>query len=98
MRCFDLKKNHIWVLGKAYVLPALVGVLLSASCRVDMHVQPKYRPLDPSSFFDDQRSERPVIPGTVARGQLRIDEQLYTGKVKGALADSFPFPIRRQDL
>jgi hypothetical protein len=63
-----------------------------------MHVQPKYRPLDPSPFFDDQRSERPVMPGTVARGRLRIDEQLYTGKINGVLADTFPFPITRQDL
>jgi mono/diheme cytochrome c family protein len=92
------KKNHISGLRSAYGLSAAFGVLLSVSCRVDMHVQPKYRPLDPSPFFDDQRSERPVIPGTVARGQLRIDEHLYTGKVNGDLADSFPFPIGRQDL
>jgi len=63
-----------------------------------MHVQPKYKPLAPSSFFDDGRSERPVVPGTVARGHLQIDEQLYTGKVNGALADTFPFPITRWDL
>lgn len=63
-----------------------------------MHVQPKYKPLDPTSFFDDGRSERPVVPGTVARGHLQIDEQLYTGKVNGMLVDTFPFPITRQDL
>ncbi len=63
-----------------------------------MHVQPKYKPLAPTSFFDDGRSERPVVPGTVARGHLQIDEQLYTGKANGALAETFPFPITREDL
>ena len=72
--------------------------LALAGCRLDMHVQPKYKPLDQSSFFDDDRSARPVIPDTVARGHLRSDELLYTGKVNGALADTFPFPITRQDL
>lgn len=63
-----------------------------------MHVQPKYKPYEPSSFFDDGRSERPVVPGTVARGHLEIDEHLYQGKINGALAETFPFPITRQDL
>ncbi len=63
-----------------------------------MHVQPKYKPLDPSNFFPDGRSERPPVPGTVARGHLDIDELRYTGKVNGVPADEFPFPITRQDL
>jgi mono/diheme cytochrome c family protein len=67
-------------------------------CRLDMHVQPKYKPYEPSSFFDDGRSERPVVPGTVARGHLEIDEHLYQGKINGALAETFPFPITRQDI
>jgi hypothetical protein len=60
-----------------------------------MHTQPKYNPLNPSDFFGDGRSERPAVPGTVARGHLRTDELLYTGKVNGELADAFPFPITR---
>lgn len=72
--------------------------MLLAGCRLDMHVQPKYRPLDPSPFFADERSARAPVPDTVARGHLRIDDHLYTGKVNGALADSFPFPITRRDL
>jgi mono/diheme cytochrome c family protein len=63
-----------------------------------MEVQPKYKPLDQSSFFEDNRSARPVVPDTVARGHLRTDELLYTGKVNGTPADAFPFPITRQDL
>ena len=75
-----------------------VAVLFTAACRLDMHVQPKYKPLDPSTFFRDGRSERPSVPGVVAHGHLRIDELLYTGKIDGVVADAFPFPITRQDL
>ena len=38
------------------------------------------------------------MTGTVARGQLRLDELLYTGKENGVIADKFPFPITRADL
>jgi cbb3-type cytochrome c oxidase subunit III len=72
--------------------------LLFAGCRMDMHQQPKYLPYEPTTFFDDGRSERPVVPGTVARGHLHLDELLYTGKENGALSDKFPFPITREDL
>ena len=74
-----------------------IGMVL-AGCRLDMHVQPKYLPYEPTTFFDDGRSERPVVPGTIARGHLRLDELLYTGKENGVLADKFPFPITRADL
>jgi len=58
-----------------------------------MHDQPKYIPLRQSPFFGDDRSARPLVAGTVARGQLREDTLLYTGKVNGADAVTFPFPI-----
>ncbi len=67
-------------------------------CRLDMHLQPRYNPYDPSDFFSDGRSARQPVAGTVARGELRIDEQLYTGKVDGKLADTFPFPITANDI
>lgn len=77
---------------------SLVFVALLLGCRQDMHVQPRYEPEDPSTFFSDGRSERPPVAGTVARGQLRIDELLYTGRMNGAVADLFPFPITAADL
>ena len=87
------------VLSCVRKLTFLGGIaLLLAGCRLDMHVQPKYLPYNPSKFFDDGRSERQVVPGTVARGQLRLDELLYTGKENGVVADKFPFPITRADL
>lgn len=74
-----------------------VAMLLSG-CRLDMHIQPKYLPYEPSDFFADGRSERQPVPGTVARGQLRLDELFYTGKENGVVSNRFPFPITRADL
>jgi mono/diheme cytochrome c family protein len=69
-------------------------LMLSASaCRQDMHDQPKYIPLRESTFFNDARSARPFVQGTIARGQLHEDTLLYTGKVNGADATIFPFAV-----
>lgn len=86
-----------WARAMAIASFALGGIFLPG-CRLDMHIQPKYLPYDPSNFFDDGRSERQPVPGTVARGHLRLDELLYTGKENGVLANRFPFPITRADL
>jgi Cytochrome C oxidase, cbb3-type, subunit III len=67
-------------------------------CRLDMHIQPKYVPEEPTGFFPDGRSERPVVPGTVARGHLQLDTLLYTGMENGVESNRFPFPITRADL
>src|SRR5438477_11477372 len=48
----------------------------SSACRQDMHDQPKYKPYAPSSFFDDNRSSRPLVEGTVPRGSLSADSPL----------------------
>lgn len=58
-----------------------------------MHDQPKYIPLRESTFFRDDRSARPLVEGTVARGQLHDDELLYTGKVQGEDSPVFPFAV-----
>ncbi len=61
---------------------AALAVLLCASlpgCMQQMANQPAYRPLQASSFFPDGRSARPLVPGTVARGDLRADTAFYTG-------------------
>ncbi|HEY1910234.1 MAG TPA: cytochrome c [Vicinamibacterales bacterium] len=65
----------------------------AAACRQDMHDQPKYIPLRESTFFRDDRSARPLVEGTVARGQLHDDELLYTGKVQGEDSPVFPFAV-----
>ena len=77
-------------------LCAILCALAVAGFRQDMHVQPKYVPEDPSSFFPDGRSERQPVEGTVARGQLRTDELLYTGKVNGQPSEVFPYPVTKE--
>lgn len=67
--------------------------VLAAACRQDMHDAPRYGPLQESAFFSDGRSARTLVANTVARGQLREDEHLYTGRVNGELATEFPMPV-----
>ena len=69
------------------------AVVAAAGCRQDMHDQPKYIPLRESAFFGDDRSARPIVEGTVARGHLHEDTLFYTGKVAGKDAEVFPIPI-----
>ncbi len=84
--------------SKRLPLAAFVAALVLAACRADMHEQPRYNPLDSSDFFEDGRSARPEVPGTVARGHLRTDDHYYLGKVNGKAADTFPFPVTRAVL
>ena len=75
------------------VLAAVVVTsIVAGACRQDMHDNPRYEPLEASTFFTDGRSERDPVPHTVARGTLRHDEQLYTGLIGGQLADTLPVP------
>jgi mono/diheme cytochrome c family protein len=81
-----------------HVAAGIAVVLLLAGCQQDMAQQPRVKPLSANSFFADGRGSRAPVTGTVARGQLREDEHLYTGKVGGQLAETFPFAITRADL
>lgn len=75
------------------VSPWLCLVLLAAGCRQDMHDQPRVKPLARSDFFGDERSARPLVEDTVARGHLKEDPLLFTGKDGKDIADVFPFPV-----
>jgi mono/diheme cytochrome c family protein len=77
---------------------AVGSTTLLGACRLDMHVQPKQNPYSRSDFFPDQRSERPLVEGTVARGQLHEDTYLYTGKLGNAPGDYMPFPVTKELL
>ena len=47
--------------------PAAAGLLLLlAGCRGEMYDQPREDTYDASAFFDDGKSARPLVPGTVA--------------------------------
>lgn len=69
--------------------------LSAVGCHRDMRDQPKYKPFEASDFFADGRSVRPIVEGTVARGHLRTDSLLYTGKMAGKPVDLFPFEVTR---
>jgi mono/diheme cytochrome c family protein len=84
-----LRRNVFFV-----VLLALGG----AACRQDMHDTPRYEALEANDFFADGRASRNPPAGTVARGWLRADESLYTGRANGELAAEFPFPIAHADM
>jgi len=77
------------------VAAAIAASLLAVGCvtRIDMHDQPKMKPLRENDFYADRRGSRPVVEGTVARGQLKEDSAFYTGKVNGQYVAEFPFPI-----
>jgi mono/diheme cytochrome c family protein len=70
-----------------------VCLILVSACQQQMADQPRYEPLQKSAFFGDERSARPLVEGTVARGQLRANEHLYTGKYQGKLAETFPYRV-----
>jgi mono/diheme cytochrome c family protein len=74
---------------------ALCALLLLSACRQKMANQPRYDPLEASDFFSNGMSAQPRIEGTVARGELVTDPFLVTGKIDGAEADGFPFPVTR---
>ena len=73
----------------AAALLAFTGV----GCRQDMHDQPKAKPQSKSAFFADGMTARQPVEGTVVHGDLREDDHLYRGKINGAFATTFPFPI-----
>jgi hypothetical protein len=80
----------------ASLMPSVMIVALCAlslsgcdmALRQDMADQPKNRPLSPSEFFADGRSERPLIENTVARGAL--DDDVYNVSKEYA---GFPLPV-----
>lgn len=83
---------------KAVLVGAIGGLLCATACRNDMHNQPRYKTFAATDFFGDERSERPTIDDTVARGQLHLDEARYTGKVNAKDIDYFPIQITQADL
>jgi len=68
-------------------------IALLAGCRQDMHDQPKFRPYRGTDFFGDARSARPLVAGTVARGQLQEESLLAAAKSGTAFADALPMPV-----
>jgi len=76
-------------------LLALCCGVLGSGCdlRQRMYDQPKYEAHEATTFFDDGLTSRAPIEGTIARGELRLDEHLYTGKINGESASALPASI-----
>ena len=74
------------------------SLLLAAGCRQDMHDAPRYEAFEASASFADGRASRSAPAGTVARGWLREDEGLYTGKVDGQPVQAIPFAVTHTDM
>ncbi len=78
--------------------PLILVLLVMAACRQDMHDQAKLEAYESSEFFADGRAVRPQVEGTVARGQLRLDDHLYRGLQDGAPAVDYPMTVDRAFL
>ena len=92
------------LIGVAHPVRLVLALFMIIGCegttdierlRQEMYNQSRFEPLEKNSFFADNRSSRPWIKGTVARGHLRTDAHLYAGIVDGKPAETFPFPITR---
>ncbi len=79
-------------------LPILTLLLSAAGCAHNMSEQPRYNPLAPSDFFADGRSERPVVPGTVAHGAPGFGDAFVTGRANGEVVGRMPVPVTRELL
>ncbi len=66
------------------------------ACRRDMQDQPKYTPLEESSFFVDGRSARPIPAHTIARGHLNDTDAFHTGADNGTFLDTIPASLSRE--
>ena len=66
-----------------YCLLLTAFCLLAAGCgvRFDMQDQPRYKVYKKSDFFSDGLSSRDLPEGTVARGLLKENKALHTGKI-----------------
>ncbi len=70
------------------IVALVVALSATTGCQQKMADQPSYKPLQPCDFFPDGRSERPIVPFTVARGHLRTDLAFFTGRIAGAKVEA----------
>jgi mono/diheme cytochrome c family protein len=81
--------RRLWSLIRT--LLTLAPLLFAAGCwRENMGSQPKAKPMQESVFFADGATARPLVEGTVARGDLELDSHLFRGFVDGKPAMTFP--------
>src|ERR687885_561939 len=81
-------KREAQVLSLPFFLLPFIFCLLFSGCRQDMQDQPRYEAYESSTFFKDGLSSRSPVEGTVPRGYLRSDKQLFTGQNAQANANN----------
>jgi mono/diheme cytochrome c family protein len=72
----------------------LALVVLPGCSEQDMVIQPRVKPYQESAFFADGQASRPLVFGTVARGQLGTDLAYETGKTGDLLVDKIPDRVK----
>ncbi len=81
----------------ALVPPALIAQLRAKNAKLprvhiiqDMDNQPRFRAQHANPLFADGRAMRPPVAGTVAQGELRLDDHYERGIVNGKWATTWP--------
>lgn len=85
----ETQRNRSRRRGVAVSRRQIILLLLTAFCllatgcgvRFDMQDQPRYKAYKKSDFFSDGRASRDQPEGTVARGFLKENKALHTGKI-----------------
>lgn len=91
-----LCRSALTVLAGVLVLTALVGCRGSTSPVPPVHLnrnmdqQNKFEAQEKTSLFYDGRAMRPIIEGTVSRGNLKADDHLHRGKIGAEFAKALP--------
>lgn len=93
----------------SYAVAALLACFVLAGCRgmtsdrepiqpqLNMFYQERFNTQEANPFFEDGRSDRMPVPGTVARGLLREDAAFYEGRTEeGAYVESLPVELSRE--
>jgi hypothetical protein len=101
-----------WVIPVLLLLAALalVPVAWLARARVTQSAQPRihlvpdmdnqgrYKAQQTNGWFADTRAMRPPVAGTVARGEMRLDDHYYRGLRGDGYATEFPVPLTMELL
>ena len=95
LRPFNLQPSTFNFFRCLLIAPLLLSL---TRCRQDIHDQPNYKDLRGSAFYDDHRSARPVVEGTVARGRPYGNTPFLTGKENGQPVATLPMPLTREIL
>lgn len=76
-----------------------ISAALTGCRKVEMHEQEKKDPFEQSPVFADGIASRPIIAGTVVRGQPRTDAAKYVGiDANGRAVTEFPWQMTAADL